>query len=1068
MNDAERRALSALRLNWAPTPDDVWRHWEFHVDDLNRAVADLVLDGVAEAAQSSDNPIGVALQGHRGTGKTHLLGRVRERVQAEVGYFFLIELFEARAFWRNVAMSMVDGLARPRADGDTQLRFFLKQLADIVDAPRPIRRTVIGDYALTRPALDAFVDLIRKHHRQVGMECQDTIRALVLQAAGDLPAQDIGYVFLCSNDEEQAGDRAAWGMRRGKRSAQEIVRDISRLLALTGPTLIAVDQIDLLVAQSIKSTAAGDRAEWQASLLLEQIASGLMSLRESTRRTLSVVACLPKTWDEIKKQATDTVQDRFREAAWLKEIPSAELGRELVERRFAERFAEVDFTPPHPTWPIRPEAFEEAVEFTPRGLLRKVDQHVRRCLTQDTVEELRRLNDAPAADVVSAALSARPAEATRAEAEFALYDRRYATLIEQVNPAPALDKNTEDLVVPGLLRAGLTAWIGGRGPAGQAFSVDPQAGGKPSLHARLRRAIDDEGTEDEEHWSFRAIIASQPIAALNRIRNAVTGAGLSGEVAKRRLFLLRTPNWSGGARTQEVIYNFEEAGGRTLDFDEADIRRLMALQQLITMHGEETLRPWFEKRNRADEISVLREALGDVASAVDVAPPMQVPGRAQRVEGRVPMAVVVGAAEAAHVHRNENEAAGGHGDWVPLGEDATGSTVAVRLQALRRHTAIFAGTGSGKTVLIRRLIEECALRGVSAIVLDPNNDLARLGDRSPEASPSWRPGDAALADEYLANTDVVVWTPRRQSGRPLSFQPLPEFGEIADDPDAIEAGIDAAVAALAPHARAEGQNERAQLSKAVLREALIRYARGGSNSLPGFIAMLTDLSEDQTALGENGVKLAGKMAQLLTAGMITDPLFGGDGAPVNPGELLTPAAGKRARVSVISFVGLPDDQQRQTFVNQLQLALFAWIKKNPAGDRPLGGLFVMDEAQTLAPSGAMTACTHSTLALASQARKYGLGLVFATQAPKALHNRIPGNAATQFFGLLTSMAQIDAAREIARAKGSSIADVGRLDRGEFYAAVEGASFVKIQAPFCLSDHPASPLTGQEVMQRAAA
>jgi DNA helicase HerA-like ATPase len=35
------------------------------------------------------------------------------------------------------------------------------------------------------------------------------------------------------------------------------------------------------------------------------------------------------------------------------------------------------------------------------------------------------------------------------------------------------------------------------------------------------------------------------------------------------------------------------------------------------------------------------------------------------------------------------------------------------------------------------------------------------------------------------------------------------------------------------------------------------------------------------------------------------------------------------------------------------------------------------------------------VALASQARKYGLGL-FATQAPRGIHNRIAGNAATQF------------------------------------------------------------------------
>ncbi len=88
----------------------------------------------------------------------------------------------------------------------------------------------------------------------------------------------------------------------------------------------------------------------------------------------------------------------------------------------------------------------------------------------------------------------------------------------------------------------------------------------------------------------------------------------------------------------------------------------------------------------------------------------------------------------------------------------------VELATLRRHTAIFAGAGSGKTVLIRRLVEECALRGVSAIVLDPNNDLARLGDRWPEPPLAWSEGDAAKAGEYLANTEVVIWTPGRSAG----------------------------------------------------------------------------------------------------------------------------------------------------------------------------------------------------------------------------------------------------------------------------------------------------------------
>jgi type IV secretory pathway VirB4 component len=45
---------------------------------------------------------------------------------------------------------------------------------------------------------------------------------------------------------------------------------------------------------------------------------------------------------------------------------------------------------------------------------------------------------------------------------------------------------------------------------------------------------------------------------------------------------------------------------------------------------------------------------------------------------------------------------------------------------------LHAGSGSGKTVLTRRLIDECALAGVSTIVLDPNNDLAHFGTPWPK------------------------------------------------------------------------------------------------------------------------------------------------------------------------------------------------------------------------------------------------------------------------------------------------------------------------------------------------
>jgi hypothetical protein len=46
---------------------------------------------------------------------------------------------------------------------------------------------------------------------------------------------------------------------------------------------------------------------------------------------------------------------------------------------------------------------------------------------------------------------------------------------------------------------------------------------------------------------------------------------------------------------------------------------------------------------------------------------------------------------------------------VPTGRTtATDKQVAVLLRALLQHSVVFAGSGSGKAVLLRRLIEECA------------------------------------------------------------------------------------------------------------------------------------------------------------------------------------------------------------------------------------------------------------------------------------------------------------------------------------------------------------------------
>jgi DNA helicase HerA-like ATPase len=105
----------------------------------------------------------------------------------------------------------------------------------------------------------------------------------------------------------------------------------------------------------------------------------------------------------------------------------------------------------------------------------------------------------------------------------------------------------------------------------------------------------------------------------------------------------------------------------------------------------------------------------------------------------------------------------------------------------------------------------------------------------------------------------------------------------------------------------------------------------------------------------------------------------------------------------------------------------------------------------------------------AQARKYGLGMIFATQVPKNIDNKIISNCTTHFYGKMNAPATIDAVQELMAAKGGGGSDIGSLKAGEFYFATEGMPTAeKVKTPLCLSYHPQNPLPQEEVVKRAKA
>ncbi len=106
--------------------------------------------------------------------------------------------------------------------------------------------------------------------------------------------------------------------------------------------------------------------------------------------------------------------------------------------------------------------------------------------------------------------------------------------------------------------------------------------------------------------------------------------------------------------------------------------------------------------------------------------------------------------------------------------------------------------------------------------------------------------------------------------------------------------------------------------------------------------------------------------------------------------------------------------------------------------------------------------------LAQQARKYGLGLILATQNPKDLDYNATANFATQIFGTANAPQVVKYIREAMEQRGLTGLNPGQLKTGQFFCATPSLDRpVRLQAPMCLSRHPHNVLlSDEEILDRA--
>jgi hypothetical protein len=190
------------------------------------------------------------------------------------------------------------------------------------------------------------------------LEQSNIIRALLLQ--GDPDVMEIAYNWLQGLDVDPA-DRRKLNLTAASPTHEELVRGISWLMSLGGPTLIAIDQIDSIVAASNlaadRPSTMSDETESTARGIIHLFSDGLINLREITTRSMTVVSCLGETWTILREKVLASVAQRFSDPVFLRPA-SVEAGQitDLVASRLRPAYAQDGDAPPYETWPFSPRA----------------------------------------------------------------------------------------------------------------------------------------------------------------------------------------------------------------------------------------------------------------------------------------------------------------------------------------------------------------------------------------------------------------------------------------------------------------------------------------------------------------------------------------------------------------------------------------------------------------------------------------------------------------------------------------------------------------------------------------
>ncbi|HTX92375.1 MAG TPA: DUF87 domain-containing protein [Anaerolineales bacterium] len=358
---------------------------------------------------------------------------------------------------------------------------------------------------------------------------------------------------------------------------------------------------------------------------------------------------------------------------------------------------------------------------------------------------------------------------------------------------------------------------------------------------------------------------------------------------------------------------------------------------------------------------------------------------------------------------------------------------------LTTHALVTGMTGSGKTGLCVALMEEAALQGIPALLIDPKGDLTNLllhfpdlapqdfqpwldpemvrragetlDQASAQAAAAWKNGLAEWGIDHtrmlaLKNAaQFAIYTPGSDAGIPVSvLSSLAAPGlDWATNREVLTERISSTVTAILGLVGFD-DIDPLRSREHILLSNIFQSAWSQNTSLDLTELILQIQTPPFDKLGAFPVDTffpaKDRMGLALTLNnILAAPTFDlwRTGQPLDIAAMLFAPDG-RPRHSIFYLAHL-SDADRMFFVTLLLAAVETWMRTQ-SGTASLRALLYMDEIFGYLPPQHNPPSKEPLLRMLKQARAFGLGLLLATQNPVDVDYKALSNAGTWFIGKL--------------------------------------------------------------------